>query len=112
MFDRARYAITETCLALTIFHEELTARVFALFTALLFSKVFHWLAEVRVSELREPEESAPACASMCTAFLGRGRAAAGFPESIAAPGPLALSFYFLTRPFYSAAVPRGVRGDG
>ena len=39
MFDRARYAITETCLALTIFHEELTIRVFTLFTALLFSKV-------------------------------------------------------------------------
>ena len=39
LYEKARYAITETCLALTIFREELTIRVFTLFTALLFSKV-------------------------------------------------------------------------
>jgi len=57
MFDRARYAITETCLALTIFHEELTVRVFTLFTALLFSKVFHWLAECRVDHVQQADQT-------------------------------------------------------
>ena len=46
LYDNARYAVTETCLALTIFREELTARVFTLFTALLFCKAFHWLVQV------------------------------------------------------------------
>jgi hypothetical protein len=41
MFDKARYAVTETCLALTIFHEELTVKIFTLFTMLLFSKVIN-----------------------------------------------------------------------
>jgi E3 ubiquitin-protein ligase synoviolin len=55
MYDRARYAITETCLALTIFHEELSVKVFALFTALLFSKVFHWLCECRVEFIQQDD---------------------------------------------------------
>ena len=37
LHENARYAVTETCLALTVFREELTTRVFALFTALLFA---------------------------------------------------------------------------
>jgi len=48
LYDNARYAVTETCLALTIFREELTVRVLTLFTALLFSKSFHWLCQSRV----------------------------------------------------------------
>ncbi len=48
LYDNARYAVTETCLALTIFREELTTRVLTLFTALLFSKSFHWLCQSRV----------------------------------------------------------------
>ncbi|KAJ8598672.1 hypothetical protein CTAYLR_003087 [Chrysophaeum taylorii] len=55
LYENVRYAITETCLALTIFREELTTRVFALFTALLFSKVFHWLAGSRVDYLEHAE---------------------------------------------------------
>ena len=55
MYDRARYAITETCLALTIFHEELSVKVFALFTALLFSKVFQWLCECRVEFIQQDD---------------------------------------------------------
>ena len=43
LLENARYAVTETCLALTIFREELNVRVAALFTALLFAKIFHWL---------------------------------------------------------------------
>ena len=48
LYDNARYAITETCLALTIFREELNSKILALFTALLFSKSFHWLCQSRV----------------------------------------------------------------
>ncbi|KAJ1454849.1 hypothetical protein M885DRAFT_587932 [Pelagophyceae sp. CCMP2097] len=55
LYENARYAITETCLALTIFREELTARVFALFSALLFAKVFHWLANSRVEHVERAE---------------------------------------------------------
>lgn len=55
LYDNARYAITETCLALTIFREELTVRVFCLFTGLLFAKVFHWLVGSRVDYLEHAE---------------------------------------------------------
>mmetsp|Transcript_18272 Transcript_18272/g.57094 ORF Transcript_18272/g.57094 Transcript_18272/m.57094 type:complete len:445 (+) Transcript_18272:2620-3954(+) len=55
LHENARYAVTETCLALTIFREELTTRVFALFTALLFAKVFHWLAQARVEHIEHAE---------------------------------------------------------
>ncbi|KAK7241592.1 protein polyubiquitination [Aureococcus anophagefferens] len=75
LYENSRYAITETrvaprrprakrrgtpppkprCLALTIFREELTTRVFALFTALLFAKVFHWLVQSRVEHVEHAE---------------------------------------------------------
>lgn len=55
LYENARYAITETCLALTIFREELTSRVLALFTALLFAKTFHWLVNSRVDYLEHAE---------------------------------------------------------
>jgi len=44
LMEDSKYAITETCLALTIFREELSVRVIALFTTLLFIKIFHWLS--------------------------------------------------------------------
>lgn len=55
IYSNARFAITETCLALTIFHEELSMKVFALFTGLLFSKVFHWLSHSRVEFFERSE---------------------------------------------------------
>jgi E3 ubiquitin-protein ligase synoviolin len=48
LISSSKYAITETCLALTIFREELSMRVLMLFSALLFVKIFHWLASLRV----------------------------------------------------------------
>ena len=51
LVSQSKYAITETCLALTVFREELNLRVLALFTALLFVKIFHWLAVMRVEHL-------------------------------------------------------------
>lgn len=46
--ERAWYAITETCLAFTVFREDFSHTFVALFTLLLFLKSFHWLAEDRV----------------------------------------------------------------
>lgn len=47
MYENARYAITETCLALTVFRSDLTAMTIVLFTQLLFIKAFHWLSQAR-----------------------------------------------------------------
>ncbi|KAH8092003.1 hypothetical protein JL720_5580 [Aureococcus anophagefferens] len=72
LYENSRYAITEAspaalaqrrgtpkprCLALTIFREELTTRVFALFTALLFAKVFHWLVHASTRASGRPRGS-------------------------------------------------------
>ena len=45
LYERSWYAITETCLAMTIFREEFNVSFVALFTALLFLKLFHWLMQ-------------------------------------------------------------------
>ena len=49
--EKIWFAITETCLALTIFREELRFRFVFLFTVLLFVKAFHWLAQFRVEQV-------------------------------------------------------------
>mmetsp|Transcript_7400 Transcript_7400/g.9388 ORF Transcript_7400/g.9388 Transcript_7400/m.9388 type:complete len:591 (-) Transcript_7400:185-1957(-) len=69
LYENARYAITETCLALTIFREELTTRVLALFTALLFAKVFHWLASSRVDYLEHADRVSPSTHVRLTALM-------------------------------------------
>jgi len=46
--EKSKYAILETCLALTTFRLSLNITVVCLFTVLLFSKMFHWLASMRV----------------------------------------------------------------
>lgn len=48
LVEKAWYAVTETCLAFTIFKDDLSPKFVALFTLLLFLKCFHWLAEDRV----------------------------------------------------------------
>ena len=48
--EKIWFAITETCLALTIFREELRFRFVFLFTVLLFVKAFHWLSQFRVDQ--------------------------------------------------------------
>lgn len=47
LYEKTWFAITETCLALTIFREELRFRFVFMFTVLLFVKVFHWLSQFR-----------------------------------------------------------------
>uniref|UniRef100_A0A8C4QCL0 RING-type E3 ubiquitin transferase n=1 Tax=Eptatretus burgeri TaxID=7764 RepID=A0A8C4QCL0_EPTBU len=48
LIERLWYAVTETCLAFTVFRDDFSPRFVALFTLLLFLKCFHWLTEDRV----------------------------------------------------------------
>lgn len=48
LIERAWYALTEACLAFTVFRDDLNARFVTIFAILLFLKCFHWLAEDRV----------------------------------------------------------------
>ncbi|XP_033162076.1 E3 ubiquitin-protein ligase HRD1 [Drosophila mauritiana] len=48
LLERFWYALTETCLAFTVFRDDFNPRFVALFTVLLFLKSFHWLVEERV----------------------------------------------------------------
>lgn len=48
LFERSWYAITETCLAFTVFRDDFSPKFVTMFTLLLFLKCFHWLAEDRV----------------------------------------------------------------
>lgn len=48
LIERSWYAVTETCLAFTVFRDDFSFRFIGLFTALLFLKCFHWLVEDRV----------------------------------------------------------------
>ncbi|XP_054259108.1 E3 ubiquitin-protein ligase synoviolin isoform X2 [Macrosteles quadrilineatus] len=48
LMEKSWYAMTETCLAFTVFRDDFSPKFVALFTVLLFLKSFHWLAEDRV----------------------------------------------------------------
>ncbi|WAR18781.1 SYVNB-like protein [Mya arenaria] len=48
LIERSWYAVTETCLAFTVFRDDFSPKFVAAFTLLLFLKCFHWLAEDRV----------------------------------------------------------------
>lgn len=52
LMERFWYALTETCLAFTVFRDDFNPRFVAMFTVLLFLKSFHWLAEDRVDFVR------------------------------------------------------------
>lgn len=51
LLERVWYAVTETCLAFTVFRDDFSPKFIALFTLLLFLKSFHWLAEDRVDDM-------------------------------------------------------------
>ncbi|KAK9244742.1 hypothetical protein V1506DRAFT_540480 [Lipomyces tetrasporus] len=57
LYEKTWYAVTETCLAMTIFRDEFDARFLVMFTTLLFLKIFHWLGADRVEYM---EQTAPA----------------------------------------------------
>ncbi|CAG8625954.1 11462_t:CDS:10 [Ambispora leptoticha] len=56
LYERAWYAVTETCLAMTIFRDEFDTRFFVTFTTLLFLKTFHWLCQDRVEYVSNMEQ--------------------------------------------------------
>lgn len=55
LHENVRYAVTETCLALTIFRDEISFYVIVLFTALVFLKIFHWLSQSRIEFIEQTE---------------------------------------------------------
>ncbi|GES76728.1 E3 ubiquitin-protein ligase synoviolin [Rhizophagus clarus] len=58
LYERAWYAFTETCLAMTIFRDEFNTSFVVTFTILLFLKIFHWLCQDRV-EFMEQSPAVP-----------------------------------------------------
>ena len=57
--ERAWFAITETCLAMTIFREEIGAWFLVMFTALVTGKVWGWIADGRVEILEQQPPANP-----------------------------------------------------
>ena len=53
LVERSKYTITETCLALAVFRNELSPPILALFGVLLFLKAFHWLSKLRIDYLEQ-----------------------------------------------------------
>lgn len=53
LYERAWYAVTESCLAMTIFREEFDTTFFLFFTLLLSIKIFHWLAQDRIEYMEQ-----------------------------------------------------------
>jgi E3 ubiquitin-protein ligase synoviolin len=58
LWENSRFTITNTCLALTIFREELGVREAGLFMMLIFSKNFHWVCRKRVEFMEGREDVA------------------------------------------------------
>ena len=56
LYERAKDAIMETCLAMTIFRDEFNVKFVVMFVSLLFVKIFHWLCGDRVEYI----ETSPA----------------------------------------------------
>lgn len=54
--DFFRWNITETCLALTIFRSELDVKTGIFFLIFVLAKCLHWVADMRLSQLRMTEE--------------------------------------------------------
>ena len=57
LYERAKDAIMETCLAMTIFREEFNVKFVVMFVSLLFVKIFHWLAGDRVEFMEQSPTS-------------------------------------------------------
>ncbi|KAH8174318.1 RING-H2 zinc finger domain-containing protein [Sarocladium implicatum] len=57
--ERAWFAVTETCLAMTIFREEIGAWFLVMFTALISGKVWGWIGDGRVEILEQQPPANP-----------------------------------------------------
>ncbi|KAI9817753.1 MAG: E3 ubiquitin-protein ligase hrd1 [Pycnora praestabilis] len=59
LYEKAWFAITETCLAMTIFREEVGGWFLVMFVSLLVGKVWGWIGEGRVEVLEQQPPANP-----------------------------------------------------
>ncbi|KAL2142469.1 hypothetical protein VTI28DRAFT_1117 [Corynascus sepedonium] len=59
LYEKAWFAVTETCLAMTIFRDELGAFFLVMFTALVTGKVWGWIGDGRVEVLEQQPPANP-----------------------------------------------------
>ncbi len=59
LYEKAWFAVTETCLAMTIFREEIGAWFLVMFVTLLAAKVWGWIGEGRVEFLEQQPPANP-----------------------------------------------------
>ena len=59
LYEKAWFAITETCLAMTIFRDEVGGWFLVMFVALLMGKVWGWIGEGRVEVLEQQPPANP-----------------------------------------------------
>lgn len=59
LYEKAWFAITETCLAMTIFRDEVGGWFLVMFVSLLLSKVWGWIGEGRVELLEQQPPTDP-----------------------------------------------------
>ena len=59
LYEKAWFAITETCLAMTIFREEVGAWFLVMFVGLLTGKVWGWIGDGRVEVLEQQPPANP-----------------------------------------------------
>jgi len=59
LYEKGWFAITETCLAMTIFREEVGAYFLVMFVCLLIGKVWGWIGEGRVEILEQQPPANP-----------------------------------------------------
>lgn len=59
LYEKAWFAVTETCLAMTIFRGELGAWFMVMFVALLAGKIWGWIGEGRVEILEQQPPANP-----------------------------------------------------
>ncbi|KAI8903683.1 hypothetical protein DFJ77DRAFT_281081 [Powellomyces hirtus] len=53
LYERSWFAVTETCLAMTIFRDQFDIRFIMLFAFLLLVKIFHWIIQDRVDFMEQ-----------------------------------------------------------
>ena len=59
LYEKAWFAVTETCLAMTIFREEVGGWFLVMFVGLLIGKVWGWIGEGRVEVLEQQPPANP-----------------------------------------------------
>ncbi len=59
LYEKAWFAVTETCLAMTIFREEVGGWFLVMFVSLLIGKVWGWIGEGRVEILEQQPPANP-----------------------------------------------------